>query len=65
MAIDVKFLFPRKNIFLFPWESYIVYRTCPEAKSKVPDWEIKLTWHRVAHGKCAGVDSGVDIRSHC
>ncbi len=42
----------------------------PEAKSKVPDWGIKSTlawievdfWHRVAHGKCVGVYSGVEIR---
>jgi hypothetical protein len=40
-----------------------------EAKSNVPEWGIKSTlekgqgrlWHRVAHSKCAGIDSGVDI----
>jgi hypothetical protein len=35
----------------------------PEAKSKIPDWGKKSpTLHRVAHGKCVGVDSGSDIR---
>ncbi len=40
------------------------------AISKVTDWGMKSTmayrmgrlWHRVAHGKCAEVDSRVDIR---
>ncbi len=34
----------------------------PEAKSKVPDWGIKPTLaNTVAHGKCVGVVSGVDL----
>ncbi len=37
-------------------------RQRPEAKSEVLDWRIKSTRHRVGHGKCAGVDSGVVIR---
>ncbi len=34
-----------------------------EAKSKVPDWGLESTLaYMVAHGKCVGVDSGLDIR---
>jgi hypothetical protein len=44
-----------------------------EAKSKIPGWGIKSIlwhmvkidsglWHKVVHGKCARIDSGVDIR---
>ncbi len=47
-------------------------RFLAEAKSKVPDWGLKSTLALDegqsgiglpnAHGKCVGVDSGVDIR---
>jgi hypothetical protein len=44
-----------------PPTPYPLPQYTPEAKYKVPV-EYSQLWHRVAHGKCVGVDSGVDIR---